>query len=697
MNKLCHNSCLRSYITLNPGGKEQHKRYPLGALSEYILSPDTNIAVLPSSIDINTACRFGYIGTSFGGLKKADIGPGKTLLINGVTGTLGYAAVAIGLGLGCTKILGVGRNKERLAQIQSLCKNGRVAVRSSEDGDFADWVRDEINGLGVDALYDCLGAGGDAESTSQLLECVKAGGKMILAGGATEGKIEFTYRTAMVRDVAILGTVWFDSAEIDEMIDLIDAGVIDLSFLQHKFFSLSDVNKALETGVSQAYIMRFSNAAAVSKILFLSVCAAELECASRTPTASQATLPLHLGPTYPTSSSRATSAKPHTVHTQCEVVPLGWGRDDAPQILKAVELCGNGGTITLPAPYTYTISSRLYMRLTRARLNVHGLLSFTPDLGYWIENSHRVEFQNMSTAWIMEGDDFIVDGGGWQQGGINGNGQACTNVSINDFAFYQPQFWSVWAQDSRNITMTNIYINGTNTDPAGNSSNYAINVDGIDTMRVDQMRLENWTFQGGDDCFAPKGNSTNMVLRNFTCIGGGIAFGSVGQYPGHPDFIINISVSDIRVSQKFDAKYGGAAVAAGAYFKSWVGVEMGNPPQGGGGGTGRVSNETFHNLIVENTSQAVYINKCYFKVPAQGAYCETSTFEFQDFDFDNISGTVRTPIGVNLNCSQAAPCRDLKCSEVSLRQSESNKTAITVFENAQNVFGVSEGNPMYSS
>ncbi|THW63353.1 pectin lyase-like protein [Aureobasidium pullulans] len=369
--------------------------------------------------------------------------------------------------------------------------------------------------------------------------------------------------------------------------------------------------------------MRFPNAAAVSTILFLSVCAAELECASRTPTASQATLPLHLGPTYPTSSSLTTSAEPHIVHTQCEVVPLGWGRDDAPQILKAVELCGNGGTITLPAPYT-------------------------------------------------------------------------TNVSINNFAFYQPQFWPVWAQDSRNITMNNIYINGTNTDPAGNSSNYAINVDGIDAMRVDQMRLENWTFQGGDDCFAPKGNSTNMVLRNFTCIGGGIAFGSVGQYPGHPDFITNISVSDIRVSQKFDTKYGGAAIAAGAYFKSWVGVEMGNPPQGGGGGTGRVSNVTFDNLIVENTTQAVYIDKCYFKVPAQGAYCDTSTFEFQNFNFNNISGTVRTPIGVNLNCSQAAPCRELKFSELNLRQSKTNKTAIAVFENAQNVFGLSEGALMFS-
>ncbi|TIA49172.1 hypothetical protein D6C79_03726 [Aureobasidium pullulans] len=181
-----------------------------------------------------------------------------------------------------------------------------------------------------------------------------------------------------------------------------------------------------------------------------------------------------------------------------------------------------------------------------------------------------------------------------------------------------------------------------------------------------------------------------MVLRNFTCIGGGIAFGSVGQYPGHPDFITNISVSDIRVSQKIDAKYGGAAVAAGAYFKSWVGVEMGNPPQGGGGGTGRVSNVTFDNLVVKNTTQAIYINKCYFKVPAQGAYCDTSTFEFQNFNFNNISGTVRTPIGVNLNCSQAAPCRELKFSEVNLRQTlKTNKTAIAVFENAQNVFGTS--------
>jgi threonine dehydrogenase-like Zn-dependent dehydrogenase len=47
-------------------------------------------------------------------------------------------------------------------------------------------------------------------------------------------------------DVAVLGTMWFNSAEVDELIALVDAGVINLSFLRHKFFPLEKVNQAFE-------------------------------------------------------------------------------------------------------------------------------------------------------------------------------------------------------------------------------------------------------------------------------------------------------------------------------------------------------------------------------------------------------------------------------------------------------------------
>ncbi|PQE19760.1 xylitol dehydrogenase protein [Rutstroemia sp. NJR-2017a WRK4] len=244
---LCINFCLRAYFAHSPGGEKMLTHFPLGALSEYVISPDTNLALLPASIDFATASRFGYIGTSFGGLKKANIGPGKVLLINGVTGTLGYAAVAIALGFGCTKVLGIGRNKDRLKELEGLSPNGRVRTISSEDAsEITDWIHKQTGGLGPDALYDCLGNGGDANMTRTLINTLKKGGRAVLAAGGVEGEITQGYLEVMTRDVAILGTLWFNSAEIDELIALIDAGVIDFSFLRHEFFPLRKVNEALK-------------------------------------------------------------------------------------------------------------------------------------------------------------------------------------------------------------------------------------------------------------------------------------------------------------------------------------------------------------------------------------------------------------------------------------------------------------------
>ncbi|THV45842.1 hypothetical protein BGAL_0445g00050 [Botrytis galanthina] len=246
---LCDRGCLRAYFGINtPEGKAILKQYPIGSLSQYLLSPDANIAVIPPSIDINTAARFGYIGTSYAGLKKCGMGPGKTLLINGVTGTLGYAAVAIALGFGCTKILGIGRNKERLAEIEGMATKGRIVVRSSEDeGDLVQWIKEQTNGLGPDGLYDCLGNGGDSDGTSKLISSLNRGGRVALAAGGVPGEITNTYGKWMVHDVSVNGTLWFTSEEIDECIELIGAGVIDFSFLKHKLFSLDEVNDAFKT------------------------------------------------------------------------------------------------------------------------------------------------------------------------------------------------------------------------------------------------------------------------------------------------------------------------------------------------------------------------------------------------------------------------------------------------------------------
>ncbi|EON98865.1 putative pectin lyase-like protein [Phaeoacremonium minimum UCRPA7] len=178
-----------------------------------------------------------------------------------------------------------------------------------------------------------------------------------------------------------------------------------------------------------------------------------------------------------------------------------------------------------------------------------------------------------------------------------------------------------------------------------------------------------------------------MVFRNFSRTGGGMAFGSIGQYADAPDYIHNVSVSDMAVKQLIHPGYGGASVSGGACFKECVGFSAGVPPQGGGGGTGEVSNITFTNLRVE-VAQAIYINKCYHKVDIQANYCDTSTLVIEHLSFTNVSGTVQGTTGIALDCSLAAPCHDLSFFGVDLRASGTDIPAKVVCDNAINVTGV---------
>lgn len=65
-----------------------------------------------------------------------------------------------------------------------------------------------------------------------------------------------------------------------------------------------------------------------------------------------------------------------------------------------------------------------------------------------------------------------------------------------------------------------------------------------------------------------------------------------------------------------------------------------------------MSNVTFINLQVNHTTQAVFVNKCYYKVADQANYCDTSTFQFDDLASYNVTGTVLGADSVNLNCSK---------------------------------------------
>jgi len=163
--------------------------------------------------------------------------------------------------------------------------------------------------------------------------------------------------------------------------------------------------------------------------------------------------------------------------------------------------------------------------------------------------------------------------------------------------------------------------------------------------------------QNGDDCIAYKGNSTNITVRNVTCNGGnGIAFGSIGQYPDRIDNIWNVYMSDVTLLPSEEVRLSGAA-----YFKAWVGVNLGGPPpNGGGGGTGLVKNVTLENFYFTDADESLYLQSCltYSSVNVT-EYCNTSTLVFEDVVAKNFVGTTSgldNGTVVDLSCSPAAPC-----------------------------------------
>lgn len=81
-----------------------------------------------------------------------------------------------------------------------------------------------------------------------------------------------------------------------------------------------------------------------------------------------------------------------------------------------------------------------------------------------------------------------------------------------------------------------------------------------------------------------------------------MAFGSIGQYKDRLDYMDDVEMSDITLLPSRQHR-----MIHGLYFKSWMGLEIGIPPNGGGGGKGYGSNIRIDRCRVENVIKPVYL------------------------------------------------------------------------------------------
>jgi len=241
----CGKYTFMGYFAFGPEGQKLFDAYPYGGLGEYLTAPQRNLVKLPDSVSFEEGARFGYLGTSFSALRKANAGPGKTVLIDGISGTLGLGACLNALALGVTKIFGTGRNAELLADVRAIAPD-RIEVLPIGEGNLSDWLRGHNDGEGADIVVSSVGPGAPAESITDALATLRRGGIAVDIGGMME-KPALDLFSMMCSQISVLGSLWFSTGEAQDMADLAATGMLDLSVLEHHSFPLEKINEALDS------------------------------------------------------------------------------------------------------------------------------------------------------------------------------------------------------------------------------------------------------------------------------------------------------------------------------------------------------------------------------------------------------------------------------------------------------------------
>jgi len=241
----CANFTFRGYFGFGPNSQRQFDAYPYGGMCEYITAPQHNLVSLPDSVSFEEAARFGYIGTAYAALRKAGAGPGKTIFINGLTGTLGLGATLTALGRGVTRILGTARDRSRLARIKALAPDRIETLAQDEGRPVAEWARSFTGGYGVDAVVDCLGPGTLGTLRMNPIYALRPGGKAINIGGVGE-KTVMDVHWMMDNQIEFIGSNWFTVEDGAALAAMAAAKTIDLSVFQHVRVPLAEVNRALD-------------------------------------------------------------------------------------------------------------------------------------------------------------------------------------------------------------------------------------------------------------------------------------------------------------------------------------------------------------------------------------------------------------------------------------------------------------------
>lgn len=192
-----------------------------GSFAEYMHMPVRHLYKVPISISMKEAALIEPTCIALAGIKKAEIQPGKTVLVVG-TGAIGLAAVALAKYYGADKVLLCGRKESKLEVGRTM--GADVCINTVTES-LEEIVRGETDGNGVDAIIE---TSGNISIIPQVLRLAANKGHVGLIGFYERTVPDFEIDEIVMKSLVVSG-VMGEFGMPGEVLDILSTGKVDLS------------------------------------------------------------------------------------------------------------------------------------------------------------------------------------------------------------------------------------------------------------------------------------------------------------------------------------------------------------------------------------------------------------------------------------------------------------------------------------
>ncbi len=181
----------------------------------------------------------------YGGLIRARLAAGETIIVTGTTGAYGSAAVLLAVALGAARVVAAGRNASKLDALKRV-SGARVAIVALSGDIQADTeALCAAAGGGAHAALDIVGNARDPNATLAALRALRRGGRLALMGSMGV-PLPIPYLDVMLNNLEIVGQFMYPRDVFARLGELARSGLLDVNAIRTRAFPLEALPAAME-------------------------------------------------------------------------------------------------------------------------------------------------------------------------------------------------------------------------------------------------------------------------------------------------------------------------------------------------------------------------------------------------------------------------------------------------------------------